>query len=67
MCNIKVKLISDGIEELIEDVTQIEFGTSVILVNTFFEQGRTLSGYKPVVIDFLQGRVVLEKQGSQGQ
>lgn len=65
MCNIKVKLISDGIEELIEDVTQIEFGTSVIIVNTYFEQGRTLPGYKPVVIDFLQGSVVLEKQGFQ--
>jgi hypothetical protein len=67
MCNITVKLMSNDTEELIKDVTQIEFCTSDILISTFFEQDRALSGYKPVLIDFLQGLVVLERQTSPGQ
>ncbi|MGR5147193.1 hypothetical protein ACQKP8_11690 [Photobacterium alginatilyticum] len=62
MCNVKVTLISNGTKEIIENVTQIDFDLKEIVVTTFFEPVRVLHGFKPVVVDFLEGTVVLEEQ-----
>ncbi|WP_036800846.1 CooT family nickel-binding protein [Photobacterium marinum] len=62
MCNVKVILVSNGTKEIIENVTQLDFDLTEIVVTTFFEPIRVLRGFKPVVVDFLEGTVVLEEQ-----
>jgi len=62
MCNIKVVLKTNDTEEIIENVTQIDFDLAEILITTFMEPVRVITNFKPVIIDFLEGNVVLEQQ-----
>lgn len=65
MCQMSVVVEEDGVEEMImENVTRLQvFGTS-IEVSAFFEEPRRLEAVFIQSIDFLGGKVVLNKSAA---
>ena len=64
MCQISVVLEKDGIEELImEDVTNLVVGSDNLEISTLFEGPKSLEHVVIRSIDFMAGKVMLQKTG----
>ena len=62
MCQISVVVEREGEEELfLDNVTRLEVGRDAILLSTFFEEPKEISGVSISRIDFLGGKVFLEQ------
>ena len=62
MCQISVVVEREGEEELVLDnVTRLEVDRDAIVLSTFFEEPKEISGVSISRIDFLGGKVFLEQ------
>lgn len=62
MCQMSVVVEEDGVEEMImENVTRLQVSGATIEVSAFFEEPRKLEAVFIQSIDFLGGKVVLNK------
>lgn len=63
MCQMSVLLIEHGKEELVmESVTRLEVREGGVEVSTFFEEPKFVPGVQVRTIDFLGGKMLLEKK-----
>ena len=64
MCQISVVVEKDGVEELImEDVTNLVVGSDNLEISTLFEGPKSLEHVVIRSIDFMAGKVMLQKTG----
>jgi predicted RNA-binding protein len=64
MCQISVVVEKDGIEELImEDVTNLVVDSDTLKISNLFEGSKSLEKVAISSIDFMGGKVVLQKTG----
>ncbi|WP_028112264.1 CooT family nickel-binding protein [Ferrimonas kyonanensis] len=66
MCNVSVMLVTPTSAETIEEVTGIEVHGEALVITTFFDPPRQLSGYRLVSADFLKRQIVLEQPQKSG-
>ena len=65
MCQMSVVLEKDGIEEtLLEDVTNLQVDNGTVSVSTLFGGSRKLQDVAIRSIDFLAGKVFLQKKNT---
>ncbi len=66
MCQMTVVLEKDGAEETVmENVTRLQVSGTTIEVQTFFEEPMRLEEVSIQIIDFLAGKLVLKKSGTE--
>lgn len=64
MCQISVVVQRDGVEELVmEDVTNLEVDADNLKISTLFEGPKAVEHVVIRSIDFMAGKVLLEKTG----
>ena len=64
MCQISVVVEQEGIEELVmEDVTNLVVDSDGLEISTLFEGPKSLAQVAIRSIDFIAGKVVLQKTG----
>lgn len=64
MCQISVVIERDGVEELImEDVTNLVVDSDSLQISTLFEGPKSVEQVVIRSIDFMAGKVMLEKTG----
>ena len=65
MCQMSVVLEKDGVEEmLLEDVTNLQVDNGTVSVSTLFEGPRKLQDVAIRSIDFMAGKVFLQKKNT---
>jgi predicted RNA-binding protein len=65
MCQMSVVVEKDGVEEmLLEDVTTLQVGKETLKVSTLFEGTRELRDMAIRSIDFMAGKVFLQKKNT---
>ena len=61
MCQMNVMVDKQGNEEIVlENVTQLEVVEDGVMLSTFFEEPKLISGVAVKTIDFLSGKLILE-------
>ncbi len=64
MCQISVVIERDGVEELVmEDVTNLVIDSDSLQISTLFEGPKSVEQVVIRSIDFIAGKVMLEKAG----
>ena len=64
MCQISVVVERDGVEELVmEDVTNLVVDSNSLEISTLFEGPKSLEHVAIQSIDFMAGKVLLQKTG----
>lgn len=64
MCQISVVIERDGVEELVmEDVTNLVVDSDSLQISTLFEGPKSVDQVVIRSIDFIAGKVMLEKAG----
>lgn len=64
MCQISVVIERDGVEELVmEDVTNLVIDSDSLQISTLFEGPKSVDQVVIRSIDFIAGKVMLEKAG----
>ena len=64
MCQISVVMESDGVEELVmEDVTNLVVDSNSLQISNLFEGPKSVEQVVIRSIDFMAGKVILEKTG----
>ena len=64
MCQISVVMESDGVEELVmEDVTNLVVDSDSLQISNLFEGPKSVEQVVIRSIDFMAGKVILEKTG----
>lgn len=62
MCQMSVLIVDGADQELVlESVTRLEVKANGVEVSTFFEEPEFVSGVRVQEIDFLGGKVLLER------
>ncbi len=62
MCQMSVLIVDGSDQELVmESVTRLEAKDNGVEVSTFFEEPKFVSGVRVQEIDFLGGKVLLER------
>lgn len=62
MCQISVVIVSsDGEEKVMDNVTSLEVIGDGVVLSTFFEEPKTVPDVVVTRIDFLGGKVVLDR------
>ncbi len=65
MCQMSVVVEKDGVEEtLLEDVTNLQVDNGTVSVSTLFEGSRKLQDVAIRSIDFMAGKVFLQKKNT---
>ncbi len=63
MCQMSVFIEQDGSEEsIMENASRLEVLEDQIIVSTLFEEPKQIAGVKIQSIDFLNGKVILQKE-----